>query len=68
MRIASTAVCTEPNAVIRMTAVFGCSALAVRSTSRPSDPPILRSLSTTSNAPSCSFSMAALPLGASSTS
>ncbi len=35
-------------AVIRMTAVVGCSAFVVRSTSRPSLPPILKSLRTTS--------------------
>jgi hypothetical protein len=39
---------TEPNAVIRITAVVGCSARVVRSTSSPSLPPILRSLNTTS--------------------
>ncbi len=46
----------------------GCSVLAVFSTSRPVLPPIFRSLTTTSKKPSCSFSMAALPFGASSTS
>ena len=36
------------SAVIRITAVVGCSARVVRRTSRPSLPPILRSLKTTS--------------------
>jgi len=66
--MASTAVPTEPNAVIRMTAADGCSAFVDRRTSRPSLPPIFRSLSTTSNDPSCRHSMAMLPFGASSTS
>ncbi len=39
---------TDPNAVIMMTAVVGCSERVVRRTSMPSLPPILRSLSTTS--------------------
>src|SRR4029078_13099112 len=51
-----------------MSALVGCSAVAVRSTSMPSLPPILRSLRTTSYCPSWSFSIATLPLGASSTS
>ncbi len=66
--IASTAVVTEPNAVIRMTEVDGWSAFAVRRTSRPSLPPIFRSLSTTSKYASCSRAIAALPFGASSVS
>ena len=64
----STAVETEPKAVIRMTAHVGCSVLVVLSTSSPVLPPIFRSLTTTSKKPSCSFSIAALPFGASSTS
>src|SRR5262245_48209510 len=66
--MASTAVETEPNAVMRMTAVVGCNCLAVFNTSSPVLPPIFRSLTTTSKKLSCSFSMAALPFGASSTS
>jgi len=46
--ILPTAVFTEPNAVIKITAVVGWRARAVRSTSIPSLPPILRSLRTTS--------------------
>src|SRR5688500_4514283 len=53
---------------MRTTAHDGCSVLAVFSTSSPVLPPIFWSLITTSKKPSCSFSMAALPLGASSTS
>src|SRR5215204_2229979 len=53
---------------MRMIADEGCSVLAVFNTSRPVLPPIFRSLTTTSKKPSWSFSMAALPLGASSTS
>ena len=46
--ILPTAVFTEPNAVIRITAVVGCRARVVRRTSMPSLPPIFRSLSTMS--------------------
>ena len=46
--LASTAVLTDPNAVIRITDADGCRVLVVRSTSRPSEPPIFRSLTTTS--------------------
>ncbi len=66
--MASTAVWIDPNAVMRITAVVGCSVFAVRSTSMPSLPPIFRSLRTTSKGPSWSRSMAAVPFGASSTS
>jgi hypothetical protein len=50
--MASTAVDTEPNAVMRMIADEGCSVFAVFSTSRPVLPPIFRSLTTTSKKPS----------------
>src|SRR5262245_55065724 len=53
---------------MRMIADEGCRVFAVFSTSRPVLPPIFRSLTTTSKKPSCSFSMAAFPFGASSTS
>ncbi len=46
--MASTAVDTEPKAVIRMTDEVGWVVRVVRSTSMPSEPPMRRSLTTTS--------------------
>ena len=48
--MASTAVSTVGNAVMRMTTVSGSASLAVRSTSRPPTSGILRSATTTSTA------------------